>query len=200
MKRTTTLLVAMGLVFAFPATALAGKPAPPTVDVTITGNIDTTACSTGPLTMDYGDKGTHALNAGSDTWAHECVYLTLNGLDPGCYCGYHQDNEDPTAFAGVFRLVEQRDGTVELTSQFDRLWVVTYLKNGKPRSVLNSAYSLLGILDTPDDATPFDWTQASGGGTLTGDLVLQSFFKEVGSVGGTWTEISTTPVAITVSW
>ena len=58
MKRTLILLLAAGLVCAFPATALAGKPdkpAPATVDVTITGNVATTC--TGPITMDYSDKG-----------------------------------------------------------------------------------------------------------------------------------------------
>lgn len=193
MKRTLILLLAICLVGSFPATAEAGKPEPATVEVSITGDIATTC--TGEITMNYDDRRNHKIEGWVGDLSQTCVYLMLEDLEPGCYCGHHQDNEDPDAYAGIFRLVEQPDGTVELISQFDRLWVITYRKNGKQGSTLNSAYSLQGVLEGD-----FNWALDSGGGILTGDLVLQHFFKEVGSAGGTWTEISTTPVTITVAW
>lgn len=196
MKRILIGMAAAGLVCTFPATALAGKPnkpEPATVNLTMTGNVATTCA--GPLTMVFVAEGMHRLDAFDQAWAEKCVYLTLEGLEPGCYCGYHEDNQDPDAFAGLFRLNEARHGTVELISQFERLWFVTYDRKGRPGSTLHSAYSLEGVLNGP-----FSWVYESGGGTLTGELILQSFYKEVGSAGGTWKQVSTTPVSITVEW
>jgi hypothetical protein len=197
MKRILILLIAAGLVCAFPATALAGKPdkpAPATVDVTITGHIDTTIdCSTGPITMDYSDQGNkHSVVVGDQDWVGNWIDLDLVGLEPGCYSAYHEDNEDPEGFAGMFGLHEQSDGTVELVTQFDRLWRETGVKKGQPVFTLEEAYLLRGDL-TPIDG-PFSWDLDEGGGTLTGNLDLYSF------TGRGWLLESTTSVTIEVGW
>lgn len=192
-RRWTSFLVFVGMIpliaVASPAMAAnGGKPGPPASDtVVVTMNYDgkgisTTADCGRPLTMNLDGE---FLFMGWEDTAVEMNFGPLSGCHGPLIAG-SADN-----FSGNFALVQQRDGTVKLSSRFDYEWHYETVRNRQVQALLDF-YSINGYLTPSDD---FVWSPG-GGGTLSGPLLLKRFHKVYKD--GEWTEIGTFDVTITV--
>ncbi len=187
--------VALAASLALPAIGK-GKPSKDEVVVTMSyvgaGIATSELCSSGALVMNQERSG---LMRADWTGANDVeMALTTDAVKlTDCHGGLVAGTGEE--FAGYFILDPTRDGGVKLTSRFDYYWEYEKVtnKSGKTRTV-QTGLELFEINADLRGDEDFDWSASGEPQTVTGQLELLSFEKNVG-----WTPLGTTDITMTIT-